>query len=96
MNKSAHDIILYPLITEKSTRFRDVENKICFAVRLDANKFEIKRAVEELFDIKISSVNTQITRGKIRRFGRTFGKRPNWKKAIVTLAEGQKMIDIFE
>jgi len=94
MKKSAHDIILHPLLTEKSARLRDDDSKICFVVRLDANKIEIGKALEELFDVKVGSIRTQIVRGKMKRLGRTYGKRPNWKKAVVSLAEGQ--IEFFE
>ncbi len=93
--KVAHDIILKPLITEKSTNLMS-ENKYSFVVRKDANKIDIKRAVEELFSVKVSDVNTMRVKGKFRRFGVHRGYRPGWKKAIVTLQEGSKPIEIFE
>lgn len=74
---------------------RAVDNKVSFVVRPDANKIEIKHAVEKLFEVEVLSVRTQIVRGKVKRFGRNFGKRPNRKKAIVTLAEGHS-IEFFE
>lgn len=95
MNKSPHDIIIRPVLTEKSTQMRDEQNQFCFSVRLDANKIEIKHAIEKLFDVSVASVRTQIMRGKVKRYGRGYGKRPNWKKAIVTLQEGQN-IEFFE
>ena len=94
MNKSAHDIILHPLLTEKSSHLREEEEKVCFVVRIDANKIEIREAVERIFDVKVASVRTQVMRGKVKRMGQTSGKRPNWKKAIVSLTEGQ--IEFFE
>lgn len=93
--KTAHDIILHPLFTEKSTALKDAQNKVCFVVRKDANKIEIRLAVESLFNVTVSDVHTQVVRGKIRRLGRNVGKRANWKKAIVTLAEGSD-IQFFE
>jgi len=98
MSKSPYDIILHPLFTEKSASMR-AEDKISFVVDGSANKIEIKAAVEEIFDVKdgVDSVRTQNVRGKIRRFGRTSGKRPNWKKAIITLKEGYgDKIDFFD
>ena len=93
MSTSPYDIILHPLFTEKSTMMGQFD-KYAFVVRLDSNKTEIKRAIEKVFDVKVKSINTQIVRGKVKRFGRTSGKRPNWKKAIVTLREGST--DMFD
>jgi len=95
MSKSPHDIIIRPVLTEKSTEMRDVSNQYCFTVRLDANKIEIKQAVEKLFEVKVASVRTQVVRGKVKRYGRGYGKRPNWKKAVVTLRDGHS-IEFFE
>jgi len=95
MNKSPHEIILRPVLTEKSALMRDELNQVCFVVQHNANKIEIKQAVETLFEVSVTSVRTQILRGKVKRYGRGFGKRPNWKKAIVTLAEGSH-IEFFE
>lgn len=94
MSKSPHQIILHPLVSEKSTEMRDEKNQVCFVVQKDANKIEIKEAVQTLFSVEVTAVRTQIMRGKVRRYGRGFGKRPNWKKAIVTLAQGSQ-IEIF-
>ncbi|MBW2090540.1 MAG: 50S ribosomal protein L23 [Deltaproteobacteria bacterium] len=87
--------IIKPLITEKSTLQKEVHNQIAFAVDRRANKIEIGRAVEEIFKVKVVKVRTIRMRGKKRRVGRTFGKQPDWKKAIVTLAPGEH-IDFFE
>lgn len=94
MSKSPYDIILHPLFTEKSATIRAMDNKYSFAVSMSANKIEIRQAVEKIFDVDVESVRTQIVRGKVKRFGRGFGKRPNWKKAIVTLREGD--IEFFD
>jgi large subunit ribosomal protein L23 len=83
-----------PLLTEKGTAMSDTGSKVLFEVDKDANKIEIKRAVEKIYSVKVSSVKTQVVRGKLKRVGRHLGRRPNWKKAIVTLAEG-KTIDFF-
>lgn len=82
-----YEIIRRPLVTEKTTAAEDA-NQYSFEVKLDANKHQIRNAVETLFDVKVMSVNTAVMPGKRKRFGRTFGKRSNWKKAVVTLAEG--------
>lgn len=89
------DVIAAPLITEKGTFVNEVGNQVVFQVRTDANKIEIKRVVERLFKVKVLKVRTTNVLGKTRRVGRSFGRRPNWKKAYVTLAEGQR-IDFFE
>ena len=90
-----YDIIKRPIITEKSSILREKFNQVVFEVDLKANKREIKEAVEKLFNVKVKKVRTMIVRGKRRRLGFYEGKRPNWKKAIVTLAPGSK-IDFFE
>lgn len=93
--KSPYDIIKVPLITEKSTILKERENKYAFLVDNRANKDEIKRAVEEIFKVKVLAVNTSYLRGKIKRMGRHSGKTPDIKKAVLTLKEGEK-IEIFE
>ncbi len=93
--KPARKIILRPLVTEKSTDLRVTEDKYAFKVDLKANKPEIKKAVEELFKVKVIEVHTMIMHGKVKRMGRFEGKRPNWKKAIVSLKKGEK-IEFFE
>lgn len=93
--KSVYDIVTAPLITEKGTLVNAAGNQVVFQVRRDANKEEIRRAVETLFKVKVDKVRTLNILGKIRRVGRSVGRRPAWKKAYVTLAEGQR-IDFFE
>jgi len=89
-------IIIRPVITEKSTALKDRHREVCFEVAAGANKVEIKRAVEQLFKVKVADVRTQAKHGKARRVGRNVGRRPDWKKAVVRLAEGEKMIEYFE
>ena len=93
--KTAQDIIIKPVITEKSMDSLQ-EGKYTFKVDKNANKLEIAKAVEELFDVKVAKVNTVNCKGKSRRVGRFEGKKPDWKKAIVTLKEDSKSIEIFE
>ena len=76
------------LLTEKAARLREDENKVVFEVDQKANKIQIKSAVESIFGVTVTDVNTSIVRGKWRRMGRGYGKNPNWKKAVVTLKEG--------
>ena len=92
--KAAQDIILTPVITERSVDDM-AESKYTFKVAKDANKIEIAKAVEELFNVKVAKVNTISVKGKQKRMGRSVGYRPDWKKAIVTL-EGDKTIEFFE
>jgi large subunit ribosomal protein L23 len=96
MSKDPTRIIRRPVITEKSTALRDKHREVCFEVAMDANKSEIKKAVEHLFKVKVESVRTQIKGGKERRVGRSSGWTSDWKKAIVRLKEGEKMIAYFE
>ena len=93
--REVHGIIISPLVTEKSTTQREGQNQYSFKVDKRANKIEIKEAVEQLFKIKVTEVRTTMIRGKVKRLGRRFGKRPDWKKAIVTVREGDR-IDFFE
>ncbi len=83
-----YDIILGPVITEKATRLSE-HNQVAFRVALDATKPEIRKAIESLFDVKVKAVNTLRVKGKTKRFRGRLGRRPDIKKAIVTLAEGQ-------
>lgn len=92
--KNVHDIIIKPIITEDSMD-RLPNNKYTFQVAKDANKIEIKNAIEEIFDVKVAKVNTISVKGKEKRMGRYTGYRPDWKKAIVTL-EGEKTIEFFD
>jgi large subunit ribosomal protein L23 len=93
--REVHGIIISPLVTEKSTTQREGQNQYSFKVDKGANKIEIKEAVERLFKVKVTEVRTTMIRGKVKRLGRRFGKRPDWKKAIVTVKEGDR-IDFFE
>jgi len=95
MEIDIHDILIQPLITEKATELRENLNKVAFVVHPKANKHMVKRAVEELLKVKVEKVNIMNMRGKKKALGRFEGKRPDWKKAIVTLKKGEK-IDIFE
>ena len=93
--KEARSIILKPLVTEKGSKLREKGNKYLFKVANDANRLEIKRAVETIFNVKVKSVRTMIAHGKIKRLGAFKGPRPDWKKAVVTIEAGQT-IDLFE
>ncbi len=93
--KDARQIVRRPLITEKSTIEREMYNIVSFAVHPQANKIEIKAAVEELFDVKVLEVRTLRVHGKTRRVGRNVGRRPDWKKARVRLRVGDT-IEFFE
>ena len=95
MKKNPRQILRRPLITERASQLQEKSNKHLFEVRRDANKIEIRRAVEEIFQVEVVKVNTTSVHGKMKRLGRFQGRRSNWKKAIVTLAEGQR-IDIYE
>ncbi|HEY8344125.1 MAG TPA: 50S ribosomal protein L23 [Bacillota bacterium] len=90
----ARDIIKKPLITEKSSRLME-ENKYSFMVDRRANKHQIKQAVEEIFNVRVQRVNTSNVLGKLKRMGRHVGRRPSWKKAVVTLEPGNR-IEFFE
>jgi len=94
--KDSYQVILRPIITEKSTRLKEKNREVCFEVARKANKTEIKKAVEHLFKVKVGKVRTLKKTGKVRRVGRTQGKTRDWKKAYVTLQEGEKMIEYFE
>ena len=90
------DVIKRPLyLTEKGAKLREEENKYTFEVDLGANKLQIKDAVETLFKVTVDDVHTLVMRGHMRRMGRTYAKTRNWKKAIVTVREGDS-IDFFE
>ena len=96
MNRPAHQVILAPLITEKSTRLKDTESVLCFRVARDASKLEIARCIRQLFSVKVEAVRTARAHGKVKRMGRNVGRRPDWKKAYVRLKPGEKMIEYFE
>jgi len=90
------DIIRRPLITEKSTAQREGGNTLTFEVDSRANKIQIQHAVERQFKVKVAEVRVATCHGKMRRQGRFAGRRPDWKKAFVRLAAGEKTIDFFE
>lgn len=92
---NAEQVIVKPLVTERSMVLRDDDNKYAFRVHPRATKPEIRKAVEELFDVRVVSVRTMNVLGKNKRFGRFSGRRASWKKAIVKVAEGQK-IEIYD
>lgn len=95
MEKTAQDIIIRPVITEKS--MMGISNKrYTFRVAMDANKIEIAQAVETLFGVKVAKVNTLHVKGRAKRVGRNSGYTSNWKKAIVTLKPDSKNIEFFE
>ena len=106
--RSAQTIIKRPLLTEKSARLRETggnaqapaegeayAQKVVFEVARDANKIDIRRAVEQLFKVSVTDVRTLVVRGKVKRVGRFSGQRPSWKKAFVTLKPGDN-IEFFE
>lgn len=93
--RSVYEVIRRPIISEKSTAIAELGNKYVFEVATQANKQEIRDAVQKLFNVKVLNVRTMTMHGKVKRVGRFETKRANWKKAMVTLAEGQK-IDFFQ
>lgn len=95
MDRKRYRVIRRPLFTEKSTRLQELANQYAFAVDPGANKREIADAVEKLFDVEVVAVRTQNHMGKVRRMGRFAGRTRDWKKAIVTLAEGDT-IELYE
>lgn len=90
-----HDVIRAPVVTEKSDLMRENQNAYTFEVDRRATKLEIKAAVKEFFNVDVVDIRTAVVRGKNKRVGRTLGRRPNWKKAVVVLKEGQA-IDLFD
>ena len=90
-----YQIIRRPLMTEKSDHLREAENQYCFEVDKRANKLQIKSAIEDLFQVKVKQVRVQNVLGKVKTMGRYSGKRADWKKAFVTLNEGD-VIELFE
>ena len=93
--KELHHILRKPLITEKSNLMKEKANQIAFEVATTATKIEIRKAVEEVFKVKVVGVRTARMTGKRKRFGRTMGRTPDWKKAVVTLAPGER-VGFFE
>ena len=91
MNRDPRSILIRPLMTEKSMAQKEAQNTVAFQVRPDANKVEIRMAVERVFNVKVSAVRTSSFEGKLKRMGRHQGRRPDWKKAVVQLAPGHKI-----
>ena len=89
------DVMKRPLVTEKSERAREENKQYAFEVHRDATKIQVKTAVEKLFSVHVTAVRTAISRGKNKRVGKSSGQRPNWKKAVVTLKQGET-IALFE
>lgn len=89
--REPRQVVVRPLMTEKSMRLKDERNVVTFQVVPDANKVEIRQAVETIFNVKVRAVRTSTVEGKLKRMGRHAGRRPSWKKAVVTLAPGHKI-----
>jgi len=94
MGKSPYDVIIKPLMTEKTTKSKEKQNAYMFAVHLDSNKPEIKEAIEKVFSVKVNKVRTMVMKGKPKRYKFKKVYQQNWKKAVVTLKEGSR-IDIL-
>jgi large subunit ribosomal protein L23 len=95
MTLAIQDVVKRPLITEKNERARELARQFAFEVHRDATKIQVKQAVEKLFNVHVLAVRTSVARGKNKRVGRSIGRRPNWKKAFVTLKDGET-IALFE
>jgi len=95
MMRTAQDVIIKPIITERSMEGLQI-GKYTFKVAKSANKIEIGKAVEELFGVKVAKVHTMNCKGREKRMGKNVGFKPDWKKAIVTLVEGEKTIEFFD
>lgn len=89
--RTAREVLIRPLLTEKSMRQKDEQNVVTFRVHPDATKVEIRAAVEEVFNVKVAAVRTANYAGKLKRMGRFRGRRPAWKKAVVKLRPGYKI-----
>jgi large subunit ribosomal protein L23 len=90
-----YDIIRRPIITEKTNIQKDTANQITFEIDPRANRIEVRRAIEQIFNVKVATTRTMLVKGKIKRRGRILGKRRDWKKAVVTLMPGER-IEFFE
>jgi len=95
MSRTIFEVLMRPLLTERSVILKDKENRYSFQVEKDANKTDVRNAVEKLFKVKVIKVTTTIVPGKLHKMGRFEGFRSDWKKAVVTLEKGQK-IDVTE
>ena len=93
--RNSYEVLIGPMLTEKGTLMKETDNKVLFRVARHANKIEIKKAVEEIFKVKVDFVRTINVRGKKKRMGKFEGKRPDWKKAMVSLKEGE-LLDFVE
>ena len=93
--RTLYEVIHRPIVSEKSAALAEVAGKYAFEVAIQANKHEIRQAVQALFNVKVTAVRTMVMHGKVKRRAQSELKQPNWKKALVTLAEGQK-IDHFQ
>lgn len=89
--KNIYTVIKKPLLTEKGSKIKEAENKVLVEVAGDANKMDIKKAIENIFKVKVEKVATINTNGKWKRYGRSVGKRPDRKKAVITLKKGEKL-----
>ena len=94
--KNEYQVLIEPVITEKVTTIKDSDRIICFKVDKRSNKKDIKESVEKVFKVKVESVRTINYRGKPKRMGRWFGRKPSWKKAYIKLTPDSKMIDFYE
>ncbi|MFT7579518.1 MAG: large subunit ribosomal protein L23 [Myxococcota bacterium] len=95
MSKSLYNVLKRPLVTEKTNGLRDANNQYAFEVDRGANKVEIRDAIETIFGVRVTEVNTAIVRGKMKRTRKSVGKKPNWKKAVVRLHDDDQ-IELFE
>lgn len=95
MKREPYDVLIQPLLTEKITAMREKHNKVGVLVRREANRVQIKQAVESALKVRVERVNVMNVMGKTKRLGRFSGKRPDWKKAIVTLKAGEKL-ELYE
>ena len=93
--RTPRQVVIRPLLTEKSTILKENQNQVLFQVAPDANKVEIRRAIETIFNVKVRDVRTIVMEGKLKRMGKHEGRRPGWKKAIISLQPGHK-IDLVE
>lgn len=95
MKRDPYDVLVKPLLTEKITGLQESANRIAFVVQNDVNRIEVRQAVEAVLKVKVKSVNIMNVLGKKKRQGRYLGKRADWKKAIITLYEGEK-VELYE
>ncbi|TNF28876.1 MAG: 50S ribosomal protein L23 [Deltaproteobacteria bacterium] len=95
MSQNLYSVLKRPVVTERTTELREEDHQYTFEVARDANKVQIRQAVESIFGVRVLDVRTSVVRGKIKRVKRTFGKKPNWKKAFVTV-HPEDQIELFE